>query len=188
GLAATLFLRPKVAATAGVRIHLVRRAVHDIDSPAVGSPTLDARGIVLVCVGNAPVVFLFELVLGTSRIRIAPLPETLDELFPFIVCSELLESRSFLTGNNIGNFFTEPFLIRALHFFLDCLLAAFFRLAWLLLLLRRRIQDGKSQPQRHESRKQHPKTNRPPAPADKFNPIKHQRLSFPNSASADCIF
>ena len=56
-------------------LNLVRLAEHDVNAAAVGLPSRDARGKMLVGIRDAPIVLFFEFVfLGVGR-RIAALPE-----------------------------------------------------------------------------------------------------------------
>ena len=79
GLAAALFRGPLIAAAGGVRIDVVGLAVGDVDVAAVGLPTRLAGRKVLVGIGDAPVVFLAELVLRRIGIRVTAQPEVLDK-------------------------------------------------------------------------------------------------------------
>ena len=149
GFATPLLDTPLVGTAGGVRLDLVGRAVHDIDPPAIGPPTLQAGRVLLIGVSDAPVIFFLELVLRVTGVGIAPLPEGLNELFPLIISGELLESTSFLVGNDVRDFFIEPLLIGALHFFLHRLAALLFRLVHLLVgvcVLRGRLQNGNGRP------------------------------------------
>src|SRR6185437_6885996 len=63
----------------------VRGTKHDIHPAAVGFPARHAGGIVLIRVGDSPIVLLFELILGGVWGGIASQPEVLDELVPLSV-------------------------------------------------------------------------------------------------------
>src|SRR5439155_9997314 len=59
GGAAALFRGTLIAAAGGVRFDLVGGPEGDVDTAAVALPARDARGVTLIGVGDATVVFLF---------------------------------------------------------------------------------------------------------------------------------
>src|SRR5262249_18749708 len=108
-----------------MRIDFVRRSPNDVDAAAVGLPAGNARGKMLVGVGDAAVVLFFEIVLGQIGIAAAPQPELLDELLALFAGAQLQKRRALLGRNNVDHIFVEPLLVlgvqfleRPAHFFL----------------------------------------------------------------------
>ena len=91
---------------------LVRLAVHDVDTAAVGLPAGDTRRVVLVGVSDALVVFLAKFVFVGVRIRIAPPPEFFDKPFALVVSFQLLESFALFVGDDVRDVFFQPILVR----------------------------------------------------------------------------
>ena len=125
GFAAAFFHGPLVGAAGGMRFDFVRRPVHDVDAAAVGLPAGDARSVMLVGVRDAPVVLFLELVFfGVGR-GIAAQPELLDELLALFVGAQALERCPLLVGDDVGDVFVQPLLIRRFQLFAQ-LFACFF--------------------------------------------------------------
>src|SRR5208337_1454514 len=70
--AAALFHGPLVCAARGMRLDFLRRAVNDVNPPAIRLPAGDPRRIVVVGVRNAAVVLFLKLVLFGVRRGVAP--------------------------------------------------------------------------------------------------------------------
>src|SRR5437867_4590602 len=104
-----------VRATRGMGFDLVRLAPHDIDTAAIGFPPRDAGRIVFVRVGNTLVILLAIFILVSVRIGIAPSPEFLYEPLALVVSLQLLESLSFIIGNDVGNILLQPVFVGLLQ-------------------------------------------------------------------------
>ena len=120
-LAAAFFHRPLVGAARGMRLDFVRRSVDDVDSAAIRLPARNARRVALVGVGDAPVVLFLELVLHRVRRRVAPQPELLDELLPFLVRAQVLEDLAFFVRDDVDDVFVQPLLVRRHQLLLELL-------------------------------------------------------------------
>src|SRR5581483_2014082 len=94
-----------------MRLDFVRRTVHDVHTAAVSLPSRDARGKVLVGVGNAPVVLFFKFVFRCIWSGVAAKPELLNKLVALLIVRELLEDRLFFRGDDVANVFVQPFFI-----------------------------------------------------------------------------
>ena len=68
GFAAAFIRRTLVGAAGGMRLDFVRRAPHDVNPAAIGFPAGNARGVMLVGIGDAAIV-LFLKVFSTDRGR-----------------------------------------------------------------------------------------------------------------------
>src|SRR5207244_11575788 len=128
--------RPLICATRGMRLNLLRRPVDYIDSAAVAFPAGDASGEVFVGVGDAAVVFFFELVFYGVRGGVTPLPESFDEVIALLVIRELLEGGALFVRNDVGYVFIKTFFETAADFLLEALLV------FLPLLLRQWSFEG----------------------------------------------
>ena len=115
-----------------MRLDAVGLAVGDIHVPAVGLPTRLARGKVLIGIGDSPVVLFPEFILRGIGIGIAPPPEVLNEVVPFLIVREALEGLQFLVGDDPAHILVYPLLVGSLElvsqFFL--LLELFFVTEW----------------------------------------------------------
>ena len=110
----------------GCEFDFVGRAEGDVDAAAVGLPAGNARGVMLVGVGDAAVVLFLELVLDGVRRGVAAQPELLDELLALVVGLEALEGRPLLIRDDVGDVFVEPLPIRRFQLFLElCFLLLF---------------------------------------------------------------
>src|ERR1700728_1892709 len=95
-----------------VRIDCVRRPVRDEDAATIGLPTWNRLLKVPVRVGNAAVIFGAEAVSSaTMRLRVATLPELLDELVAFIIAGELHKLQVLFGSNNPAHILVDPPLI-----------------------------------------------------------------------------
>ena len=65
----------------------------------------------LVGVGDPLVVFLFELVLFSVRIRVTAAPEFLDKTFALVVSRQFFECLPLFIGNDVGNVFVQPIFV-----------------------------------------------------------------------------
>ena len=116
---AAFFYRPLVTAAAGMRINLVGRAVHNVDTAAVGFPTGDSCREVFVGVFDAAVMLFFKFVFFGIGRRIASLPEGFYELVALFVVGKLFEGFALFVGNNVDNVFVEPLFISLAEFLLE---------------------------------------------------------------------
>src|SRR5947207_10851537 len=91
-------------------------AERNIDVAAVRLPARLAGGVVLVGVGDAPVVLFAELVFGGIGIGIAAQPELLDERLALLIVAQVLESLPFVIGDDVGHILLEPVLVGVLQF------------------------------------------------------------------------
>jgi len=94
-----------------MRFQFIRLAVHDIDPPAVCSPSLDPGGEILVGIGDASVMLFFKGVIRRTGIGIPPGPELLDKAFAFLLVFQVLEYASFFIRNDVDNILIKPFLV-----------------------------------------------------------------------------
>src|SRR6202011_922249 len=92
--------------------NFVRRAPHDVHVSAIGLPSWNTRGVMLIRVRNPSIMFLFELVVRQVWVSAAAQPELLDELFPLLVSSQLPERVALFRRNNVDHVFVQPLLIR----------------------------------------------------------------------------
>src|SRR4051794_1967884 len=122
-----------------MRFALVRLAVHDPDAAAVSFPTGYAGAEVLIRVCDSFVVFLFEFVLVSVRIGIAPAPKFLDESFSFVVGSQFFECLTFFVSDDVGDVLVEPVFV---SFFKFGFYIARLTAGILLLLLREHARAG----------------------------------------------
>ena len=104
----------------------VRRAVRDVDAAAVGLPARDARGVVLVGVGDAAVVLFLELVLDGIGRGVAAQPELLDELLALFVGLQPLEGRALFIGDDVGDVLVQPLAVGSLQLLAELGLRFFF--------------------------------------------------------------
>src|SRR5204862_8012081 len=119
-----------------LRRNLIRRHVDDVDSAAVGFPAGDAGGEVLVGVGDAAVLFFFELVFYGVSGGVTPLPESFDEVIALLVIRRLLEGGALFVRNDVSYVFIKPFFVTAADFLLEALFV------FLPLLLGQRAFEG----------------------------------------------
>src|SRR5262245_26286318 len=128
-----------VAAARWVRFDLIGLAEHDVDAPAVGLPSGDAAGVMLVGVGDALVILFAVFVNVCVRIGIASVPEPFDELLALVVGLERVEDLALLIGDDPANVFVLPAFVNALDFlfrrFFSLLISLLFFFLVLLLLL-----------------------------------------------------
>src|SRR6266436_1740259 len=94
-----------------MRLNFVRRAVHDVDSSAIGFPARDAGGKMFIGVGHAPVVLFLVFVFDCVRRRIAALPESFNELVAFFIVGEQLERLLLFIRDDPAYVFVEPLLV-----------------------------------------------------------------------------
>src|SRR4030095_13199120 len=100
--------RTVVITSRRVRFALIRFSIHDPDAPAIRFPSWYAGREMLIGIGNALVVFLFELVLIGVGVGIAPAPEFLDKPFPFIVGCQFFKSLPLFVRNDISDVLLKP--------------------------------------------------------------------------------
>src|ERR1700688_717890 len=100
-----------------MRFDFVGWAVNDVSAAAVGLPAGNARRIMLVSVGDAPVVFFLVLVFLGIRSGIAPQPELFDELLALVIRAQPFPGLPFLVGDDVGDVLIEPFPVRGLQLF-----------------------------------------------------------------------
>src|SRR4051812_43390670 len=86
-------------------------AEDDVDTAAVGLPSRDASGEVLVGIGDALVVLFFVFVLFGVRRGIAALPEGFNEVIALLVIRELLEGGALFVSDDVGDVFVQPLSI-----------------------------------------------------------------------------
>jgi hypothetical protein len=98
-----------------VGIDGVGLAEGDVDVAAIGLPAGLAGGVVLVGVGDAPIVLFAELVLRRIRIGVAAQPEVLDEGVALLVVAKGLEGLALLVGDDVGDVLFQPGLVGALQ-------------------------------------------------------------------------
>src|SRR5271169_3465849 len=92
-------------------LNLIRRTEDNVDPAAVALPTRDAGRVVLVGIGDAPVVLFFKLVLFSVGCGIATLPESLDELVALFVVRELHEGGFLFVGDDPAHVLVQPLAI-----------------------------------------------------------------------------
>src|SRR5262249_9119079 len=109
--AAAFDRRPLIRATRRVFLPFIRRTMDDVDAAAVGAPSRNARGEMLVGVGDAAVVFFLELVFDGIGSGIAPQPELLDELLAFFIVLQAAESRPFFISDDQCNVLAGPLIV-----------------------------------------------------------------------------
>ena len=107
-----------------MRIDFVWRAPHDVDAAAIGFPARDARGVVLVGIGDAAVVLFLKGILGRIRVRIAAQPELLDKLFALFVGLQAEEGAAFFGGDDVGYVLVQPLFIGGVQLFVELGFAA----------------------------------------------------------------
>ena len=100
------------APATGVNFDLIRWAVDNVHVAAVGLPARPAGCCLKMLVGirDTAIMFLFELVLNRARRRIAPLPELLDELFPFVIGRQFLERGALFIGDDVDHVLIQPLM------------------------------------------------------------------------------
>ena len=104
-------------------VDLVRRSPHDVDLAAVGLPAGNAGSEVLVGVGNAAVVLFLKCVFGRIGIGIAPLPERLDKLLPFLVGGQMQEGVALFGRDDVDHVFVQPLLVWGFQLLLELVVA-----------------------------------------------------------------
>src|SRR5271165_1427019 len=110
-IAAAFVLRALVTAAGRVGLDFIGRTVHDVDSSAVGHPSWLPGGKVLVCVLNAAVMLVFELVVFAVGIGVAAVPEGFDELLALLFVGELHERLTFFVGDDPTYVLVQPLLV-----------------------------------------------------------------------------
>src|SRR5205823_4153578 len=110
GAAAAFFLWPVIMAATGMRVNAVRRAKDDVDPAAVGSPSRNAGGEVLVGVGDAAIVLVLKFVFDGIRSGIAPEPELFNELVALFIVCKLLECLQLFAGDDPLDVILKPLL------------------------------------------------------------------------------
>src|ERR1700737_4020965 len=70
----------------------------------------------LIRVRNSSVMLFLELVIRQIWISATAQPKLLDELFPFLVGSQLPERVAFFRRNNVDHILVQPLLIRCVQF------------------------------------------------------------------------
>ena len=73
----------------------------------------------LVSIGNALVVFLFEFVFVGIGIRIAPAPKFFNKPFPFIIGGQFLESLFLFIGDYVSDILLQPIFVGFFEFGLN---------------------------------------------------------------------
>src|SRR5262249_16449576 len=115
--AATFFHRAVIGAARRVRLDFVGRAPHDVHAAAVSLPAGNSGSVMFVGVSDAPVVLLFEIVVGQIRVTAAAQPELLDELLALFGGFVLQESSSLVRGNDVRNVLGQPLLVGVVQLF-----------------------------------------------------------------------
>jgi len=87
-------LRRVITAASQVSLDPLGWAVHNVDSAAVRLPAGESLREVHVRIRDAPIVLLFEFVLGGRGCRIAAHPESFYEAVAVFICRELPEGRA----------------------------------------------------------------------------------------------
>ena len=95
-----------------MRLDFIRLAEHDVDAAAICFPARNAGCKMLVRIGNALVMFFLEFVLFGVRRGIAALPEGFNKVIALFVVGQLLEGRAFFIGDDVGDVFVQPLLVR----------------------------------------------------------------------------
>src|SRR6266850_6285132 len=111
---ATFFHGAIVGATSGMGFYFVGRAPHDVHAPAISFPTGNSRSVMLIGIGDATIVFLFEIVVGKIGIIAAAKPKLLDELLALFIGVELQESTPLFRRNYVDHILVEPLLVRSI--------------------------------------------------------------------------
>jgi len=93
-----------------MRLDLVRRTKNDVSATAIGLPSRDAGGEMLVRIRNTPIVFFFEFVLDGIGGGVATQPEALDEVVALLVVGKLLESVALFVCDDPGTSSSSHFL------------------------------------------------------------------------------
>src|SRR5271165_6839375 len=101
-----------------MRIDLIRRAVRNVNAPAVRSPPGDAGCEVLVGVSDASVMFFFVLILWCVRSGVTAQPELFDERVTLFVIRQLLEGCELFRRNDPADVLVEPLLVGGAQFLL----------------------------------------------------------------------
>src|SRR5712691_11582250 len=124
---------------------LVWFAPGDVDAAAISLPAGNARGVMLVGIGDTLVVLLTKLVFISIRIGIATAPELFDETFALVVGFELLERLALLLSDDVRDVLVQPIFVSLFQFRLY--IARLFRrvLAFIGLLLRQARGHGESE-------------------------------------------
>src|SRR5258705_11413417 len=94
--------------------YFVSRAPHDVHAAAIGLPAGNSRCKVLISIGDATIVFFFEIVVGKIGIIAAAKPKLLDELLALFIGVELQESTPLFRGNYVDHILVEPLLVRSI--------------------------------------------------------------------------
>ena len=94
-----------------------RRPEQDVEAAAVGAPTgpPGVAAVELVGVGDPGVVLLPVLVLGGARIRVAPLPERLDERVPEVFALKVEEGPALGFRDDVNHLLLQPDAVPGRH-------------------------------------------------------------------------
>src|SRR5215510_13000654 len=133
---------PVIAAARRVRFNLIGLAEHDIDAPAVGLPSGDAAGVMLVGVGDALVILFAVFVDVSVGVWIAAVPEPFDELLALVVSLERVEDLALFIGDDPADVFVYPAYVNALDLLLLALLPLLFLPVLVLLVLLLVLGEG----------------------------------------------
>src|SRR5579864_9021447 len=109
----------------------IRRSPGYVNSTTVCFPAGNARSKMLVGICDATVMLFFKSVLWRIGIRIAPLPERLDELLALFIRLQMNERVPLLRRNDVDNVLVQPLLILGIELFEELLIALTFGLALL---------------------------------------------------------
>ena len=113
-----------------MRIHFVRRTIHDVHAAAIGLPARNASGEMLVGVGNTPIVLFLVFVLFRIRSGVPALPESFDEIIALFIVGKLFEGSPFLIGNDPDNILIQPLLVSLAKLYIQ---SSFLRLLLFLI-------------------------------------------------------
>src|SRR5579859_2586576 len=133
-LATALVQGPVPSLALSVAFKVIRLAVHDVDAAAIGSPAGNAGRVMLVSIGDAAIVLFFYGIIDRIRIRIAPLPEFLDELLALFVGLELQESFALGVRDDVNNVFAQPLFVGGGEFLQNLLIGLFLLIGILFLV------------------------------------------------------
>src|ERR1700694_1382289 len=97
-------------------LSLVGLTIHDPNAAAIRLPARNAGSKVLVGIGNAFVILLFEFVLISVGIRIATTPELFNEALSFLVSLNFFECLSLIICNDVNNVFLQPVFVSFFEF------------------------------------------------------------------------
>src|SRR3984893_14874152 len=109
---ATFLHWPVVGTARRMTFNLVWRSPHDVHVSAIGLPSWNTRGVMLIRIRNPSIMLFFEFVIREVWVSAAAQPELLDELFPLLVGSQLPERVALFRRNNVDHVLVQPLLIR----------------------------------------------------------------------------